>query len=528
MQNNSKVESKSLSQKQKIKFKICLISLYSSSAIGPRYLSSVLRNNGFDVSMIFFKEKNIALDLMELPTRGEYDRLIGLIGDLNPDLIGISVRSSFFEIASEITRRIQQELSSPVIWGGTHATVAPEQSIQIADMLCLGEGEYALLELAQRLSKKQNAADIQNLWVRQNGQIVKNPIRLLFEDVDSLPFPDYVNENKYFIEDENISNEDPGLQAFNLDVMTSRGCPYHCSYCCNSLLRKLYTGKGLVVRQRSVQNVLDEIRTHKEIFPKLKRVDFIDEVFSWDKDWVEEFVGQYKKDIGLPFHCMQHPNMTNKEIMRMLKDVGLERVEIGIQTGSERVRKEVFERQVSDEKLIKTSQIMRDLKIVPFYDIIVDNPFETPEDRKQGLDLLLKMSRPFYMHMFSLIYFPNTILTKRALEAKLISEDQVEGLASRSFDQMYVSLKHPRPAFDRFWISLYSLTSKSFVPKKLIKFLSRIRFLQRHPGPLISFASLCNNIKLGLIAIKWFLEGKPVFASIGKRSKSRKMGSRVI
>ena len=225
---------------------------------------------------------------------------------------------------------------------------------------------------------------------------------------------------------------------------------------------------------------------------------------------------------------MQHPNTTDKEIMRLLKDAGLERVEIGIQTGSERVRKKVFNRPVSDKKLIKTSQIMRDLRIVPFYDIIVDNPFETEEDKKQGLDLLLKMSRPFYMHMFSLTYFPNTLLTRKALESKLISDEQVEGHTTKGFDQFYVSLQHPRPNLDRFWISLYSLTSKRFVPKKLIKFLSKIDMFQKHPDLLVYFASLCNTIKLGSIALKWLLEGKPVFSSLGKRNKSKKQGSRII
>ena len=212
----------------------------------------------------------------------------------------------------------------------------------------------------------------------------------------------------------------------------------------------------------------------------------------------------------------------------MLKDAGLERVEIGIQSGSERVRKKIFQRPVLDESLIDTSQIMSDLKIVPFYDIIVDNPFETPEDKKKGLDLFLKISRPFYMHMFSLTYFPHTVLTRKALEANLISEDQVEGHATKGFDQFYVSLMHPRPAVDRFWISLYSLTSKSFVPKILIKAFSKIQFLQKHPSVVVLFANLCNTIKLATIGIKWLLEGKPVFASLGKRSKSRKQGSRII
>ena len=524
--NDRQSESKSSQENRNIK--VCLISLYSSSAIGPRYLLSALKNNGFDASMIFFKEKDIALDLMELPMREEYEQLMKLIGDIDPDIVGISVRSPFLEIASEITRRIQEGLGKPVIWGGTHATVAPEQSIQVADIVCLGEGEEALVELAQKLAKNQSISNIENLWVRENGKILRNALRPLFKNLDLIPFPDYGDEDKYFIENDKILHHDPGLQVFNLDIMTSRGCPYRCTYCSNSIFHELYRGKGKLVRQRSVSNVLDEMRVQKERFVNLKRIDFIDEVFSWDTEWVEAFAKEYKKDIGLPFHCMQHPSMTNKDIMAMLKDAGLERVEIGIQTGSERVRKEVFERHVSDEKLIKTSKIMSDLGIVPFYDIIVDNPFETYEDKENGLNLLLKISRPFYMHMFSLQYFPNTGLTRKALESGLITEDQVEGIATKSFDQMYVSLKHPRPTEDLFWISLYSLTSKSFVPKWLIKSLSRMIYLKKHPGLLVGFASLCNAMKLGLIALKWLFEGKPVFTSLGKRGKSKKQGNRIV
>jgi radical SAM superfamily enzyme YgiQ (UPF0313 family) len=493
-----------------------------------RYMTSVLRDKGFDVDLVFFKEKNIALDLMERPTDREYELLVELIKELDPNLIGIGVRSSFLKIGTEITRRVREELGTPVIWGGTHATVVPEDSIRTADMICLGEGEQVMLELAEKLSRSEDFGHVQNLWIRNNGDITRNPIRPLLEDLDSLPFPYFGHENAYFVQDDAVVKQDPGLEAFNLDVLTSRGCPYRCSYCCNSVFHDLYKGKGRLVRLRSVGNVIDEIKTQRELFPGLKRIDFIDEVFSWDGEWVEEFIDRYKREIALPFHCMQHPIKTDKGVMRMLKDAGLERVEIGIQTGSERIRREVFERHVTDKKLVHTSRVMRELRIVPFYDVIVDNPFETSQDKRKGLDLLLKMSRPFYMHMFSLIYFPNTILTRKALEAGFIAEEEVEGHASKSFDQMYVSLKHPRPAEDRFWISLYSLTSKSFVPKGLIKALSRSRFLEMNPGPLVAFASLCNTMKLAGIALKWLWEGKPVFASLGKRKKSGKKGSRIV
>jgi anaerobic magnesium-protoporphyrin IX monomethyl ester cyclase len=507
---------------------ICLISLYSSSSIGLRYIASTLKGKGFNVSMVFFKDKDIALDLMERPSGKEYDLVVELVGNLNPTLVGIGIRSSFLSIAREITSRIRERLNKPVAWGGTHATVAPEESLQFADMVCLGEGEQAMLELAQAVSQSERRLDIMNLWFSQGDQIVKNPMRPLWEDLDSLPFPDYGDDQKYLIQNDQIIAGDPGRKAFNFDVITSRGCPYHCTYCSNSILRELYRGKGCVVRRRSARNVLDEIKQQASRFPALKRIDFIDEVFSWDKSWVEEFVEEYKRDIGLPFHCMQHPNTVDREITGMLKHAGLERVEIGIQSGSERVRRQVFDRPVSNEKLIGTSKVMRQLKIAPFYDLIVDNPFETSEDKKAGLDLLLKMERPFHMHMFSLVYFPSTALTRKALEANLISEDQVEGRATACFDQFYVSLDHPRPSEDRFWLSLYSLTSKRFVPKSLIRALSRLNLLKRHAGPLVAFANACNYLKLAGIAVKWMSEGKPVLSSLGKRRKSSKQGSRIV
>ncbi len=501
--------------------KITLVSLYSSDAIGLRYIYSFLKEHGFDVNLVFFKEKHLASDLMVLPTEREYELFVDLNSELKPDIIGISLRSSFFKIASALTEKVRSELGIPVIWGGTHPTVSPEESIRVADMICIGEGEHPMLELAQRISNGQDIHDIQNLWVRNGGEINRNPVRPLLQDLDSLPFPDYSDEGKHFIDGDEVSSCDPGLETFNLNIMASRGCPYHCTYCCNSAFREIHRGKGPPIRRRSVDNVMEEIESLKDKFHNLKRIDFIDEVFAWDKKWTSEFITEYKGKINLPFQCAQHPNMVDKDILRMLTGAGLERVEVGIQSGSERIRREVFKRPVSDEALLKTGRIISDLKIVPFYDLIVDNPFETEEDKELSLDLILKLPRPFHLHVFSLIYFPNTIITKKALESKMISENQVEGKTERTFDQMFVSLNYPRLNSDRFWISLYSLSSKSFVPKWLIRQLSRSTFLKKHPQSVVSLATLSNNIKLGTIAVKWLLEGKPVFSTLRQTAKRK-------
>ncbi len=501
------------------KARIALLSLYSTDAIGLRYIKAVLKDKGYHVSLILFKEKYLTSDLMSLPSEREYHLLVDLLKKINPDIVGVSLRSSFFKIASTITEKIRKELSAPIIWGGTHPTVAPEDSIKVADMICIGEGEYPLLELASRISSSRDYSDVQSLWIRRDGQVIKNEVCPLVQDMDSLPFPDYGDEDKYFIENESVIPGDPGLQTYNLNIMASRGCPYHCSYCCNSIFKSLYKGKGRRVRRRSVENVMDEISALIGRFPNVKRVDFIDEVFAWDKEWISKFTKRYKKEVGLPFQCAQHPNVVDRDILVMLKDAGLERVEVGVQSGSERVRKEYFERPVSNEKLQKTSRFLREMGIVPFYDFIVDNPFETDEDRREGLEFLLTFPRPFHLHVFSLIFFPNTVITRKALEAGLITENQIEGKTEQTFNQMFVTLRHPRPNNDQFWICLYSLASKSFVPKTLIRWLSQREFLMNNPKPLAVFADLANTFKLGLIAFKWLLEGKPVFSTVRQTAK---------
>ena len=501
--------------------KVVLISLYSSDAIGLRYIYSLLKNNGIDVTLVFFKEKYLEADLMSYPTSHEHRLLIDLIENIAPSIVGISLRSSFFNIASLITKDIQREIEKPVIWGGTHPNVAPEESINVADMVCMGEGEYPMLELCQRISKGQSIDNIENLWIRKGQSIIRNPVRMLVRDLDSLPFPDYGKDGNYFIEENSILSIDPAVEAFNLDIMASRGCPYQCTYCCNSVFKEINKGKGPAIRRRSVDNVIEEIEYARDNFKNLQRIDFIDEVFAWDKSWTSEFSEKYREKIGLPFQCAQHPNMVDKEILRMLLDAGLERVEVGLQSGSEHIRRDVFKRPVSDKALLRGAKIISDLKVVPFYDVIVDNPFESEDDLRQGLDFILDILRPFHLRMFPLTYFPNTVLTQKALSTGVISADQVESTAQRTHNKWFVTLDYPWPDRERFWISLYSLTSKRFVPKGFIRYLSRRKYLRRHPQFLSHFATLCNNIKLGTIAVKWLLDGKPISAIFRQTTKGR-------
>ncbi len=130
--------------------------------------------------------------------------------------------------------------------------------------------------------------------------------------------------------------------------------------------------------------------------------------------------------------------------------------------------------------------------MTPKLDLIFDNPFENEDDKKEAVKFLLELKRPFDFHLLSLLYFPKTRLTEMALKEKIISENDVEGKSEKSLCQLVVSSDYTRSKPELFWISIISLTGKSFVPKFLIHQLSKSKKLKNNPGPLLLLANLVN------------------------------------
>ncbi|HPT39197.1 MAG TPA: cobalamin-dependent protein [Candidatus Omnitrophota bacterium] len=497
---------------------LILISLNDYLALGPRNISSFLKQDGHRVEIIFFK--NMTSNQKLSSDDVEEDLLIDLIRAAAPSAVGISVCSPYLKIASQITRRIQQELHITVIWGGVHPTIMPEQSIKIADMVCIGEGEQPMSELMCG----KDPADIRGLWFRTEGRIIKNEDRLPIKDLDSLPYPDYSNEGKYFIEANHVYAADPalcddkglvgswrkGLISLKNEyyMLASRGCPFKCSYCCNSFLHKKYPEQDKVVRWRSVNNVIGEIAAITKRFPKIKKIQFYDALFPWDKQWVSEFCREYKKQIKRPFYVSSHPNLLKEENLAMLKRAGVEIVGFGIESGSERVRREIYDRDVSDTAIINAAKIIHHQKIEPHYYIILDNPFESWQDKEAGLELLLKLPRPFILIIHSLYLFPKVEVTRKVLSLWFgkISEEQIEAwLFKQSEFGMDFSTN---PINDLFWKSLYALTAKKFVPKFLIRSMSKNKFLQKHPKSVFLLAKSADYLKFIWTGFIRLLRGK--------------------
>jgi len=482
-------------------FSVVLISLYGIENGGIRHISSLLGKNGFKVYIIFFKKwlnNNI-----KPPTKLEKEKLITLLLKIRPKIVGLSFGCSYFEIVRDITKKIKASMNTIVIWGGIYPTVVPEKCISYTDMICRGEGELPMLELASNLVQNKSVRNIKNLWIADLGRVVKNPIRELIQDLDLLPIRDFSNENKYFIENNKIKKGDPVLKSAEFRILASRGCPFSCSYCYNSILKSIYSGKGKYCRIRSVENVIKELEYAKHQFYKLRRVKFDDDTFSPPIVWIEEFCYKYREKINIPFDILLNSSVADFRVLKMLKGAGLRRIQLGIQSGSKRESREVYYRTSKNAEIIKFAMFNKELKFDVVYDIILDNPLSTRKDKDKLMTFLLNLPRPFKIFLYSLTIFPKTKLTELLLKKRLITEEDIEGKNTKALRQFRFSFYYPNHSKeDIFVASIIMLMTINFIPKSIIHGLSKVEIFRRHPLPLKKFSQICNLFKMLFIGFQ--------------------------
>ncbi len=407
--------------------------------LGLRYLSAVLKEKKHQVKLIFLPRR--------FGKRGDFDDLYSpysssVMADLKKlcqeiDLIGISVMTPYFTKAVELTRFLKKEINKPIVWGGIHPTVEPEECLQFADAVCLGEGEEAILELAEKLESNRDYTKTANFWFNQNGKIIKNPLRPLKQNLDTLPFPDYDLENHYLLvgsrvvrlNKKRLAHYLPSITGLDNKTQTAysifctRGCPHSCSYCCNNALRRLYPEQNYI-RRRSIPHIIKELASIKNGFPFIKGIRIEDDSFLVAPAVeIANFAREYRKFIGLPFICLSSPVNITEEKIKCLLEAGLIGIQMGIQSGSDTLNKNIFNRPIPAEKILTSAKIInkyQDKMISPRYDLITDNPFEKEKDLIATVKLLSKIPGKYILNLYSLVYYPGTALYQKATGQGLI------------------------------------------------------------------------------------------------------------
>lgn len=469
--------------------RILLIS-FNLKAINVRCLSSYLKESGHETYLAFcptdFNEKNSS-------------KFIELIKLLDIKLIGLSLVTDDFKNAKYITRKIKEELSIPIIWGGAHPSIAPVECLQYADMVCIGEGEEALLELCNKIEKKTDYSSIQNIWVKKNGMNIRNELRSLIENLDKYPSQDYEFKTHYLITKKGYEKFDEKLLYHEYIIMTSRGCPFSCSYCYNNSRRKMYAHKGKYLRQRSINNILDELKLAKE---NLKSVNFIsifdDNFFMRNNNDLKKFSELYINKINIPFFCLANPSHINEEKIELLKKCGLIKIQIGIQTGSEKVNKNIYNRPISNDVLLNSAKILHKYDIKSTYDIIFNNPYETKDNLIETIELLLKLPKPFKLQGFNLIFYPGSDITEKAIKDNYILINSNPNETST----IQGELDSPTLTFGKV-IQSSRLYQPNFSIEEKIYLNTLIGLIPYYPKFLIKY--LMHKDKLGKILLKFNL-----------------------
>ena len=404
---------------------VVIVGLYTYFNVPVRILHPLVdRLDGVKAHTIFYK--NYDTNVFDLPSAREEEIFLDIVKQINPKIVAISLLSPYVLIAQRLTELVKKHTSAIVVWGGVGPTLSPTDHIKLTDVVCVGEGEKAFEEFILAVRDGKDYKNITNLWVKDGSKIIKNPQGPLIQALDNLPFAEYGNKNMYFINENKLQKEDPELDHSILYLQSSRGCPYSCSFCVETMYHDMFKGLGKFVRRRSVGNIIEEVHSHlNRPGNRKKRVYFLDEVFGSASNFIDEFAPRWKKEVGLPFDVLYHPKSLKLRVIDKLVEAGVKEINFGIQTGSEVIRKDIFTRPGSNAEIIELTTALSKHKIRIKYDLILDNDFETKETLKECINLLLKLPKPLDVNIYSLQHFPDYPMTKMAIKAGYITEKEL-------------------------------------------------------------------------------------------------------
>jgi anaerobic magnesium-protoporphyrin IX monomethyl ester cyclase len=401
---------------------------------GSRLISALLKRDGHRVTSVYLsRTEPLSYE------RSELTLLDGVFRDA--DIVMMGVFSSYALRAAQVTDYVHERWPGRLVfWGGPHCVGAPDLGLRHADGICFSEGDEAVPELVARLERGGDWKGTPNFAFLEGGRVVKNEVLPPFRDLDGLPYYDYDLEDQHLLNGDlvplTMQRLKPRLLGYpnrtaTLYYMASRGCPHNCSYCSNCRYHAMWGSSPL--RLMSVDRTLDEIEYQVAKFGYIEFVGFSDDdFFQRSPAQFERFAREYKRRIGLPFGVMVSARTYRRDKMDMLIDAGLSVVEMGVQSGSQRVLDEVFNRPLS---IPKTKEVVRELGVYErrhglslVLDFIIDNPWETREDVHQTVRYLLDIPPRTLLNVFFLTYFPGTPVYDRA-----VAEGIIKAFSLRAF-----------------------------------------------------------------------------------------------
>lgn len=336
--------------------------------IGLAYLAAVLEKNGHELSVI------------DCPATGmDHDKLRKKIRAFKPDLVGVTSMTPTIRSALQSARVAKEACPDATIaMGGPHATFMDKQILsdeESVDVVVRGEGETTILELAQKVIDSRKFQDVKGITFRNDSKPFQTPQRPPIQNLDDLPYPAY---NHFALEKYLLYGK------LVLPVITSRGCPYKCSFCMTSHV----LGQGY--RARNPKNVVDELEHIKNVY-QADAFTFYDNTLTLDKERVFKICEEIKaRKIGIPWDCQTRVDLVSEEILTKLKETNCQEVFFGVESGCQEILDAVKKRTTvkQNETAIR---LAKKVGLFVSISIIIGYPGETEEMLKQSLDFIRRV-----------------------------------------------------------------------------------------------------------------------------------------
>ncbi len=354
--------------------------------LGIGYLAAVLEEDGHVVDVIDCQVQQYTSNDIE----SELERL-------QPDVIGVTSTTLTYKSATEIVQAAKKACpNSLTIMGGPHVTVVDDQTLSEQpelDIIVRGEGERTLLELVDKFSKSnmKNLDDVLGITFRKNGKIIQTPNRPFIQNIDDLPYPAFkhFDVNKYRI-----------FGKTYLPVITSRGCPFQCTFCLASKM----CGRGF--RARSPKNVVDELEFLRDMFGA-DAFSFYDDTFTFDRKRARDICKEMKtRKLDLQWDCRTRVDRISKEDLAVLKDAKCQLIHFGVESGSQKMLN-LMKKGTTVEQNALAIKWAKAAGISVAISVVVGYPGETPELLQETLDFMYR-TRPDYVYMCVAIPYPGT------------------------------------------------------------------------------------------------------------------------
>lgn len=363
--------------------------------IGIAILSAVLKERGHQVDLFDFtfikekEEKGISENYNRgffLPTEYTIDDLAAndpvtsieeefreKINAFQPDLIAVSAMTGNFDQLVDLLKKVKT--SAKVIVGGVHTTIFPNDalSFDFVDFICVGEGEETFPELCECLEKNGDYAKIENLGYKKNGEIHINKCRP-FVNMDSLPTPDWS-----IFDERHLFRPFMGKIYRGSFYTLSRGCVFDCSYCVNRSMRNVLKECGRYFRFQSAATTVKQIKSLKEKYNAtwFKLAD--DSITLFPDAYLEE-LAEGLKSLDIKFGCSVRPETVTARKVELLKSMGCVAASIGVESGSQELRRMVLNRRMTNEQIAEAVGLLKGAGIRVSTFNMIGLPGETRED----------------------------------------------------------------------------------------------------------------------------------------------------